>query len=216
MNLKPASLGAVWLQLLSDVVDAAEPVSYGGEAFRELAPAMLRIADDGLDDIDPAFRDPLAEARYLHKHREVNIVEPFRYSYGKRLRQWGDEGAIDQMRWAKEYLTERPGSRSVVLSLIEPLEEPGAVPCLTTVYLRSLRGTLQMSCGFRSQNVLTAYMNYLGLFALAREIATDTNLRCGVLTSYIFVPHCNEHDFGRIIEIVKHHDSIKQERRTTS
>jgi thymidylate synthase len=198
--LRYPTCGEAWLAMLAHVIQQAEPAMDDRGPVLEAPPVSFEIIS--LSWTDPLLAD-VADvatiARYERKFTCVEVLPPFKYSYGARLRQLG---GVDQLDWACAVLMARPWSKSAWISLTEPAEQPDAVPCLAALSVRIRHGELQMSAVFRSQNAHTAYLNYLPLRAVQAEVSVRLQVPCGPLRVYVDVPHVYVADMERITEIL--------------
>jgi thymidylate synthase len=160
-------------------------------------PAVLfEISDVRWDDpILREYGDPAKRMLYARKFTEVEVIPPFKYSYGQRL--------TPQMEWAIRLLRARPYSKSAWVSLTRPGEPYDAVPCLAAVAVRIRDGALAMTATFRSQNAYTCYLNYVPLREVQAGIARDLGLDCGPMRVFVDVPHLYLADLTQVERIAR-------------
>jgi thymidylate synthase len=186
--------------LLTHVTEEAEPGLDDRGPVLEAPPLSFEIVNLSWEDpLLSGVAEATTIARYERKFTSQEIITPFKYSYGARLRRLQ---GVDQVDWACELLRARPWSKSAWISLTVPGERPDAVPCLAALSVRVRRGELQMSAIFRSQNAFTAYLNYFPLRAIQAEISVRLGAPCGPLRVYVDVPHVYVADTERITGIL--------------
>lgn len=194
------SCGEAWLALLRHVMAQGEPASDDRGPVLEAPPALFEMSRlVGADPVLQRFASPAAMDLYARKFTEDQVIPPFKYSYGARLRKLQD---VDQLGWACALLSARPSSKSAWISLTVPGEPPDAVPCLAAVAFRLRQGELQTSAVFRSQNAFTAYLNYLPLRAVQAQLAARLGAGCGPMRVYVDVPHVYVCDIEKVTEIL--------------
>jgi thymidylate synthase len=208
--------GRAWLALLRHVLADPGLAPDDRGPVLEGPPALFGIGSfSRTDPILVRYGHPARMDLYDRKFTEDEICPPFKYSYGARLR--GFRGT-DQLAWAASLLAERPYSKSGWVSLTGPGEDPAAVPCLSAMAFRARGGTLQASAIFRSQNALTAYLNYLPLRDVQSGMAQRLGLPCGPLRVYVDMPHVYVADvpeIRRILRVASHRTRCERKRRVS-
>jgi thymidylate synthase len=201
--LRFQTCGEGWLALLRHVTSAGEQAEDDRGPVLEAPPTLFEMAcpatEPGADPVLRAASEPAKVALYARKFTEDQVVPPFKYSYGQRLRHLQ---GVDQLGWACDLLANRPSSKSAWVPLTVPGERPDAVPCLAAVALRLRQDKLTMSAMFRSQNAYTAYLNYLPLRAVQTQVATRLGKPCGPMQVYIDVPHVYLADLAMVTRIL--------------
>jgi thymidylate synthase len=166
----------------------------------EAPPRLFEIATLDWDDpIVRAYGDAEALARYTAKFTRTDVVPPFKYSYGARLR---DLRGVDQLDWVIELLRSRPWSKSGWISLTVPGERQDAVPCLAALAFRVRSSRVSMTATFRSQNAYTSYLNYLPLRVVQLEVAGAMGLPAGTMRVFVDVPHVYIADTGAVTSVL--------------
>ncbi|WP_327088681.1 hypothetical protein OIE66_41300 [Nonomuraea sp. NBC_01738] len=159
-------------------------------------PVLFEIASPGGDDpIVGTYGDPVKLALYARKFTEDTIVEPFKYSYGARIR--------GQLTWAADLLAARPYSKSGWISLTAPGEAYDAVPCLSGLAFRIRRQSLLMTAAFRSQNAFTSYLNYVPLADVQAGMARRLGLDHGPMRVFVDVPHLYIADASHALHVMR-------------
>lgn len=193
--------GQAWLALLRHVLTGACPADDDRGPVLEGPAALFEITAFSREDpVLASFGDLRRMALYDRKFTSSEVIPPFKYSYGARLR---DTGGVDQVGWAVRLLTDRPYSKSAWISLTFPGERPDAVPCLAAVAFRRRSGFVHASAVFRSQNAFTAYLNYLPLRDVQSEVSHALGLPCGPMRVYIDVPHVYVADAPEVRRILR-------------
>ncbi|MFC4062335.1 thymidylate synthase [Planomonospora corallina] len=203
-----ATCGESWVWLMRHVRDEGGPAEDDRGPVIEAPAVLFEIDRIGWDDpVLAAYGDAGKTALYASKFTEVTVVPPFKYSYGGRLRRLL---GTDQLSWVSGLLRARPYSKSAWISLTVPGERPDAVPCLTSLAFRLRDGRLVMTAAFRSQNVLTSYLNYVPLRSIQSEVADDLGVGCGSTRVFIDVPHIYVADAATVEEILRRseHDGL--------
>jgi thymidylate synthase len=192
--------GEAWIALLRHVWVVGEAGIDDRGRVLEAPPLLFEIAALGWDDpIIQMHGDGDAIARYTAKFTTTEVVPPFKYSYGARLREL--EG-VDQVAWVTGLLRSRPWSKSGWVSLTVPGEREDAVPCLAALAFRIRSRRVAMTATFRSQNAYTSYLNYLPLREVQREVAERLGLPTGAMRVFIDVPHIYLADAGEVAAVL--------------
>jgi thymidylate synthase len=98
--------GEAWIGLMRHVWTTGEAGLDDRGPVIEAPPRLFEIATLDWDDpIVRAYGDAEALARYTAKFTRTDVVPPFKYSYGARLR---DLRGVDQLDWVIELLRSRP------------------------------------------------------------------------------------------------------------
>lgn len=192
--------GQAWVELMRHVWTAGEAGIDDRGPVVEAVPRLFEISGFAEDDpIIGEYGDAASFASYTAKFTETTVVEPFKYSYGGRLR---DVLGTDQIEWVTELLADRPYSKSAWISLTVPGESNDAVPCLTALAFRIRRYQVTMTATFRSQNALTCYLNYVPLRGIQAEVAAALGLPIGPMRVFVDVPHIYVADMDQVAGIL--------------
>jgi thymidylate synthase len=192
--------GEAWIGLMRHVWTTGEAGLDDRGPVIEAPPRVFEIAALGWDDpIIRAHGDAEAVARYTAKFTRTDVVPPFKYSYGARLR---DLRGVDQLDWVTKLLLTRPWTKSGWISLTVPGERQDAVPCLAALAFRIRDRRLSMTATFRSQNAFTSYLNYLPLRAVQLEVAGAVGLPAGTMRVFVDVPHVYIADTGAVTSVL--------------
>lgn len=203
--LRFASCGETWIWLMRHVRNNGGPAEDDRGPIIEASAVLFEITGLAWDDpVLKSYGDVGKIPLYASKFSERTVVPPFKYSYGGRLRQLL---GVDQLRWVAEVLRAKPYTKSGWISLTIPGESPDAVPCLTSLAFRLRAGRLVMTAAFRSQNVFTAYLNYMPLRSIQSEVAGDLGVSCGSMRVFVDVPHIyvsDEVTVEKILQLSEH------------
>lgn len=192
--------GEAWIALLRHVWMVGEAGLDDRGPVLEAPPLLFEIAALGWDDpIIHAYGDADAIARYSAKFTRTDVVPPFKYSYGARLRELQ---GVDQVAWVTGLLRSRPWSKSGWISLTVPGEREDAVPCLAALAFRIRSRRVAMTATFRSQNAYTSYLNYLPLHDVQLEVAERLGLPPGAMRVFVDVPHLYIADTGEVAAVL--------------
>lgn len=199
--------GQAWIALMRHVWTVGEAGIDDRGPVIEGSPRLFEIATFSWDD--PIIRehgDGDKVARYNAKFARTEILPPFKYSYGARLRELL---GVDQIEWVVQLLAGRPYSKSGWISLTVPGEAHHAVPCLTALSFRIRGYRVTMTATFRSQNAFTCYLNYVPLRNIQVEVADALSLPVGPMRVFVDVPHIYVADADRVAsilaEVPEHH-----------
>jgi thymidylate synthase len=192
--------GEAWIGLMRLVWTRGEAGLDDRGPIIEAPPRLFEIATLGWDDpIVRAYGDADAVARYTAKFTRTDVVPPFKYSYGARLR---DLRGVDQLDWVTGLLLSRPWTKSGWISLTVPGERRDAVPCLAALAFRIRSRRVAMTATFRSQNAYTSYLNFLPLREVQLEVAERLGLPTGAMRVFIDVPHIYLADAGEVAAVL--------------
>lgn len=191
-----ASCGEAWIGLMRHVWASGVPADDDRGPVIEAPPVLFEIAGVGAGDpIIERYGDAVKLALYTRKFTEDTIVEPFKYSYGARIK--------GQLTWAAELLRARPYSKSAWISLTSPGEPYDSVPCLAGLAFRLRDERLVMTATFRSQNAFTSYLNYLPLADVQAEMARILGLDRGPMRVFVDVPHLYLADVSQALRVMR-------------
>ncbi|MFI6499953.1 hypothetical protein [Nonomuraea typhae] len=191
-----ASCGEAWIGLIRHVWISGVPAEDDRGPVIEGPPILLEITGPrACDPIVERYGDAAKLALYTRKFTEDTIVEPFKYSYGARIK--------GQLTWAADLLRARPYSKSGWISLTTPGEPYDSVPCLTGLAFRIRDGGLHMTATFRSQNAFTSYLNYLPLADVQAEMGRVLAVPPGPMRVFVDVPHLYLADAGAALRVMR-------------
>ncbi|GAA4639649.1 hypothetical protein GCM10023196_102100 [Actinoallomurus vinaceus] len=192
--------GEAWIGLMRHVWTTGEVGLDDRGPVIEASSRLFEIAALGWDDpIIQTYGDAEAVARYTAKFTRTDVVPPFKYSYGARLR---DLRGVDQLDWVIELLRARPWTKSGWISLTVPGERQDAVPCLAALAFRLRSRRMAMTATFRSQNAYTSYLNYIPLRAVQLEVAEAVGVPAGTMRVFVDVPHVYIADTGAVTGVL--------------
>lgn len=188
--------GQAWIALMRHVWMAGEAGIDDRGPVIEAVPRLFEIANFSWDDpLIREYGETDKVARYTAKFARTDVIPPFKYSYGARLRQLL---GVDQIEWIIKLLAGRPYSKSAWVTLTVPGEPDHAVPCLTALSFRIRGYQVTMTATFRSQNAFTCYLNYVPLRTIQLEIADALSLPVGPMRVFVDVPHIYAADADKV------------------
>ncbi len=191
-----ASCGEAWIWLMRHVWTEGALADDDRGPVMEGPSVLFEIAEVRRDDpIVERFGDAERLALYRRKFSQDTVVEPFKYSYGARIK--------GQLRWAADLLRVKPYSKSAWISLTMPGEPYDCVPCLIGLAFRIREGALVMTATFRSQNAFTSYLNYLPLADVQAGMASDLGLVLGPMRVFVDVPHLYLADSTQVLRVMR-------------
>lgn len=192
--------GEAWIGLLRHVWSHGEAGIDDRGAIIEAPPWLFEVATLSWDDpIVAEYGNESAIERYTEKFTRNDVVPPFKYSYGARLRNLQ---GVDQIRWVIDQLRLRPWTKSAWISLTVPGERGDAVPCLAALAFRVRSYRVAMTATFRSQNAFTCYLNYIPLHGVHMEVADGVGLPAGPMRVFVDVPHVYITDAAQVADIL--------------
>lgn len=192
--------GEAWIGLMRHVWTAGEAAVDDRGPVIEAPPKLFEIVTlDWTDPIIGEYGDASAVGRYTAKFTHTEVIPPFKYSYGGRLRSLD---GVDQIGWVIHLLRLRPWSKSGWISLTVPGECEEAVPCLTALAFRIRSYRVLMTATFRSQNAFTCYLNYLPLRSIQTEVADGLGLPAGAMRVFVDVPHVYAANAAEVAEVL--------------
>lgn len=192
--------GHAWVGLMRHVWTAGEAGIDDRGPVIESVPRLFEISNFSWDDpIISEYGDAEMFSRYTEKFTRTDVVPPFKYSYGARLRELL---GVDQLDWVVRLLANRPYSKSAWISLTVPDENSQAVPCLTALAFRIRGYQVTMTATFRSQNAFTCYLNYVPLRNIQMEVADALSLPVGPMRVFVDVPHIYVADADKVAGIL--------------
>jgi thymidylate synthase len=192
--------GEAWVALLRHVWRFGEAAIDDRGAIIEAPPTLFEIASLGWQDpIIGEYGDAEAAGRYTAKFTRLDVVAPFKYSYGARLRELQ---GVDQIQWVIGLLRARPWTKSGWISLTVPGECGDAVPCLSALSFRIRSYRVAMTATFRSQNAYTCYLNYIPLRTIQLEVADGLGLPAGSMRVFVDVPHIYVADTAEVAKVL--------------
>ncbi|NWJ44649.1 MAG: DUF4346 domain-containing protein [Chloroflexi bacterium] len=182
------TVAETWLEVMQLVMRFGQikPTEYSQQQ-REIYNTVAVITDENPDDIVWADYLPFSRAELENYYPKILSAEKepgIAYTYGERLRSFGEEGH-DQIARMKERLREAHHTRRAVAVTwdVEQDSVGDNPPCLLEVSAGVQDGALYMTARFRSHDIYTAWaQNTYALRKLQKEIADDTGLRLGALT----------------------------------
>ncbi len=200
----------VWPQLLEMIMKfgVVDETNYG-ERARDLQNMVVTVRMG--DPFDPTIPDFFSFSRsdleaYVEEFLAAYKPEDVFYTYGQRLRLYGDHG-VDQIEIIEDKLRTDPNDRGAIMVLYdverdnrrhpETEDVPKKdirTPCLTSVQFNIADGELHLTAYFRSQDVFGAWpLNFLALRRLQAEVAQNLGVDVGTTTTISNRAHIYEH-----------------------
>jgi thymidylate synthase len=131
------------------------------------------------------FCDQGALEAYAMQLQTGNNLNGFEYTYGERLRKYGD-AQIDQIDLIIKHLQQNPESRQAIAITWRPMvdaKRAGDVPCMLLCDFVIRQGQLNLTVYFRSHDIYGAFpSNAYGLARLMETVARFTGNEVGRLS----------------------------------
>jgi thymidylate synthase len=195
-TIRVASLGAAWVGVAKQILNAGAPAHYDGLPIAELTHVVLDIATpDPNDPLITRHGDPerLGWMRANFTERAPVAALGGADSYATRLYDYGHAGH-DQVAWVIDRLRHDPASRSATITTFEPLTDTTYIPCVSLLDFWLPGGALELVVYAHSIDFGTkGYGNLVELAALQRHVATSLGAPMGhlvltVKSAHIYAP----------------------------
>lgn len=199
--LNQNEVGKVWLEYLEAVLTDGELTPDDREEVLEIGPVVFQISTFSDEHgILERNADPHVIDIYTKKMFSMELIEELNSTYGDRF--FNNLG-VDQVSWAIERLSKNPWAKSCFIPLVIP-DDPGPrIPCLSAVQLAIRNEHLKVYATFRSQNVMNAYGNFLGLYAFANSVSEQLNVPFQEAYFFVNFPHIYSSDIDRARAVVE-------------
>lgn len=208
-----------WVKILHRIRlnGTLRPTAYGGQ-IQELIDLVTVVE---CEPMGWHFPDP----NYLPVNREymegylssvledADNLDGAKYTYGQRLRSWF---GADQIEQAIAKLKEDKDSTRVLMTLWDGTRDilSDAPPCLNTIWLRVVEGTLTLTATFRSNDMFNAWVaNAMALRHLQQHIRdrVDPAMQLGPLVTISQSAHLYDDTLEEADRIVKaHHSKVSE------
>jgi beta-lactamase class A len=210
MLIRAPSLGRGWLSATCAVLAHGHRATYDGSTIVEIG--LLDLAID-----DPNQDDGLIEALGDHERLEwmkANFADrdPVAElggaaSYATRLYDYDGCGS-DQVSWVTERLRADPGSRSAIITTLQPLSDTSYVPCVSLLQFWIPSGQLELIVTAHSIDLGTkGYANLVELAAIQARMASALSIPVGRLIMRITSAHVYERDLLLVNTLLAASDS---------
>jgi hypothetical protein len=200
--VRAPSLGRGWLAATRVILEEGRKASYDGAPILELGLLDLVVADPG-DGDGLIERFGVGERiSFMHANfTEFDSVDELAgsASYATRLYDYESSGR-DQVAWATERLRSDRGSRSAVITTLQPLSDTSYIPCVSLLHFWLPEGALELIATAHSIDFGTkGYANLLELAAIQQHVADSLDAAVGRLVLRI----TSAHVYGRDLEAVR-------------
>jgi thymidylate synthase len=203
--IRAPSLGRAWLATTRAIVAEGRAVSYEGSAISELALVDLVVDDpSAADGLIERFGDPdrisWMKDNFSDRHEVAELGGAA--SYATRLYDYEASGR-DQVAWATEKLRADPGSRSAVITTLQPLSDTTYIPCVSLLQFWMPAAKLELIATAHSIDFgMKGYANLVELAAIQRGVARALGVGVGLLLFRISSAHVYERDLGTVRDML--------------
>ncbi len=208
------NVAKTWLRLLNEIQKYGRPkhTRYSKDnSLKEILNLTAVITDENPDDI--YFPEYLPFTRvelegYYAEMLTARQIPGVAYNYGKRLRK--DLG-VDQIAAMKDLLKNRPDSKKMVATTMDPARDwnevnKGDTPCLVMVLGSVQDNKFFFTAHFRSQDMVHGWpRNTFALRKLQKDIADSAGMEMGSLTMITHSAHMYADDFGLVDQLLMDH-----------
>lgn len=207
MFVRGKSISMCWRRLL-------EVIWYKGEEFKsqrgstkEVRNLMVVVAEPKDESIKgfPMAGEELT--RYADQLLSPDCAG-FDYTYGERLRAWGDgviDKPVDQITEVADILEKDASSRrATCVTWIPPKDlKTSEVPCLILLDFKLRHGILHASAVFRSNDMFGAWpANLYGLNKVNEYVAKKIKAKPGSITTQSISAHLYDHDYKNVEKVL--------------
>jgi thymidylate synthase len=211
------TVAETWLELMKMVMRFGQikPTEYS-QKQRELLNTVAVVTEEDPDDLFFAPYLPFSrEDLDAYYPQVLSAIKPegVSYTYGERLRKFGDN-QIDQVERMKLRLRETLNTRraTAVTWLAEVDTVSTNPPCLLEVSAAVQSDKLHLTARFRSHDIYTAWVqNTFALRRLQKEIADSVNLPLGTITIISHSAHIYEDKWDFALDTVLSFENKKWE-----
>ena len=195
--VRAPSLGHAWLEATRIILAEGHEARYEGSAIVEIALMDLVIDNPHVpDELIQRLGDP-ERISWMH----ANFTEHVRVaelgdaaSYATRLYDYEGSGK-DQLAWVIEELRCNPGSRSGVITTLQPLSDTAYIPCVTLLQFWVPDERLELIVTAHSIDFATkGYANLLELADIQTRVGRELGISAGRLILRVTSAHLYEHD----------------------
>lgn len=173
-----------WTELLFHLVRFGNVVELAKGKRRELCNVKVVVSDvKWLPDsaYSKVNLDPQNLRAYANFLASPDLPDDASYTYGNRLKRYFGFDAVETVI---SKLCADQEDRKAYISIwdqrLDPLDDAGSQPCWVSAFFRIVRGSLVLSCTFRTHRAYTAWVeNAHGLAELMRFVASEISERTG-------------------------------------
>lgn len=203
-----------WLKLLNEIQKYGRPkhTRYSKDnSLKEILNLTAVITDENPDDIYFPEYLPFTRVELEAYYAEIltsRQIPGVAYNYGKRMRL--DLG-VDQIAAMKDLLKNRPDSKKMVATTMDPKRDwnevnKGDTPCLVMVLGSVQDNKFFFTAHFRSQDMVHGWpRNTFALRKLQKDIADSAGMEMGPLTMITHSAHMYADDFGLVDNLLMEH-----------
>ncbi|MBI5151037.1 MAG: hypothetical protein HZA34_00495 [Candidatus Pacebacteria bacterium] len=203
-----------WLKLLNEIQKYGRPkhTRYSKDnSLKEILNLTAVITDENPDDIYFPEYLPFTRVELEAYYAEIltsRQIPGVAYNYGKRMRV--DLG-VDQIAAMKDLLKNRPDSKKMVATTMDPKRDwnevnKGDTPCLVMVLGSVQDNKFFFTAHFRSQDMVHGWpRNTFALRKLQKDIADSAGMEMGPLTMITHSAHMYADDFGLVDNLLMEH-----------
>ncbi len=185
--------GILWKEVAEQVCRDGATVWDGDKQLKEVLDSFVVCGDPtGTDTILERHADRQMIQWMLDNFLEQEPVLDWGYSYGERFFNYS---GINQIESVIAKLRKNPESKSATISLMNPKEDQGHVPCICAVDFKLRGGKLRATAFFRSQDAgKKLYADMIALGRIMALIAGKLAVGTGELGIFIASLHVYEED----------------------
>ncbi len=198
------TVAKTWLKLINEIHKYGRPkhTRYSQDnSLKEILNLTAVITDENPDDIYFPEYLPFTRVELEAYYAEMltsRQIPGVAYNYGKRMRV--DLG-VDQIQAMKELLKNRPDSKKMVATTMDPKRDwnevnQGDTPCLVMVLGSVQDNKFFFTAHFRSQDMVHGWpRNTFALRKLQKDIADSAGMKMGPLTMITHSAHMYADDW---------------------
>lgn len=185
------TFGDAWVNCMALIFAEGVWEKDGSQMLLEKRNISIKISSvDSHDPIIVQYADHSRIELMKQKHESIEIVNPFKVSYGKALYCNLGINQIDHL--VQRLLTKRE-TKAATISLHTPGEDYST--CLSLLDCKIRNNVLDFTAVYRSQNVYGSQPgNILALADIHRSIAVETNSVVGDFYLYVISGHIYDDD----------------------
>jgi Thymidylate synthase len=199
------TLGAAWLDALRAIVADGAPGVYDGREILELGLLDLIVerpapADELIERYGDAERLAWMHANFTDETavEELGGAD----SYATRLFDYEHSGH-NQIAWVIERLHSDPGSRSAIVTTLQPRSDSTYVPCVSLLHFWQPGTGVELVVTAHSIDFGTkGYANLVELAALQQRVADELGTSAGRLVLRVTSSHVYANDLPLVHEIL--------------
>lgn len=193
--------GMLWLKAAEEVMKNGHSIKDSEQNLKEVLNVFVTVEDPlSTDEVLEKYAD-----REMVKWMKGNFLrkEPvldWGYSYGQRL---FDFEGINQVKNIVAKLRSDPNSKSATITLMNPKDDVGHVPCIVAIDFKIRRNRLMLTAFFRSQDVgKKMYADVISIGEIGKAISEKVGVKMGSLNILIVSLHAYEVDWDNINKLI--------------